>query len=389
MAAETIPSVLEQAAFKEQTTFDTWIAMAGTDAVCPVRGTFKIEPTVAFEKLKEACGTKSNQGEIKLNQGGKFTGQFYVKPAALGTPPDIGVALLKAAMGVETVTPATSVVYTLSDTVKTFLQGVHHIEGHWQRTFSGGVVEQLKITIPSNGLPIFEVSGSFARMGWVNKDVNEEIEAAGIAEIAVADASRWCVGAPAEVTFENDAAQYVVTGTDNTSGAAHFDITPVLAAGIGAGEALTPYAPAKTTGGTVISAVNNVLTFGAVSLGFQQCVVTLITGFGLEDKEGSSDRAVGVTNMAERSVETEWTFYAKDSAAGNLNILQSAHDGETYDIDLSVNNTAAGRMKLSWPKARVDVSKQETSEGDVVMATAKTIARQSAAAADEFSITFD
>jgi hypothetical protein len=386
--------VLEESFVKEQTTYDTWAALAATDAVNHLLGTFKIQPNVNFEELKEAVATASHQGEIQTNQGGTWEGEFYVKPAAAGTPPDIGPALIKAAMGVETITGGTDTTYTFSDTVQTALQAMVHVQDRAQKTFSGGVVQQMVIEIPANGLPTFKFSGQFARMGWAFFDENSAAEAQGVTEIAVADASRGCVQEPAMVYFEDDdngAAGFTVTGHDWTSGSAHFDISPAIAdaAGIGANEDIFPYAPSQTTGGSVIAAINNTLTFGSLSLGFIKCTVTVDTGLALRDKEATSDRAVGIVRASKRMVRAEFEFYALDSNVGNLPLMGYAHEGPTHDVDLTVGNASAAEMKLSWPKARLDIAQIESAESDVWMASATLVARQSAAACDEFSIEFD
>ena len=177
---EPVPSVLEESFVKVQPTgaFDTYLAMAATDAVAHLQGSFKIDPTVNFAEVKESVGTASHQGEVKTTQGGAWSGSFYCKPGALGTAPDI-TALLLALCGVETVGAGVDVVYSLSDTVKTSLQGMLHVENHAQRTFSGGVVEQGKINITNGELVTFDFSGSFARSGHVFRDTNSAAEPEG------------------------------------------------------------------------------------------------------------------------------------------------------------------------------------------------------------------
>jgi hypothetical protein len=392
MAVEVVPSVIEEGFVKEEVTYDTPLATVAVDAIKHVRGTFKIEDVVNFEPLDEACGTASHQGEVQTNQGGTFAMQTYVKPQAAGTSPDI-TALLKAAMGKETIVGGTSVAYTLSDTEDLIsLQGMLHVEGHWQKKFNGGVVEQMKITIPSNGKPTFEFTGSIARAGFVKRDVCSATEPGAETSIAIADASRGSVKEPCEMIFDTDnnaGAGYLVTAHDWTAGAATFTVSPGLAVGVTAGDDILPFAPAQTTGGTVIAAVNNTLTFGALSLGFISCTVTVNTGLALQDEEGSSDRSVGIVRKSKRMIETEWQFYVKDTNAGNTALFGLAHEGFTHDVDLTVGNSSENQMKLSWPKARLDIVKEDTAEADVMKASAKMIARQSAAAADEFSILFD
>jgi len=385
---------MQKVFIKEQTTFDTFIAFVATDAVSPVLGTFKIEPTVNFEKLKEAVGTASLQSEVKLDRGGKWSGSFYVKPAALGTAPDIGPALLKAAFGVETLTGSTSAAYTLSDTVLTPLQMMQVIDGHWSQCISGAWVEELKFDIPGNGLPTISASGGFARMGWVYRDVISAAQATGQTSMEIANASMGCACEPAMVEFtgdDNSAAGYLITAHDWTAGSANFTISPGIAgAGLAGTEEILPFVLAPTTGGTAIGATACDLEFDTLSVGFIKAGVTLQTGIGARDKEATSDRAAGLMRVGPRVVEAEIDFYFLDTNAGNEALLGYAFDGTTYDTDLRVGaNTAAARMKLNFPKSRLDFAPHEVPEADVVTVSAKLVARQNAAACDEFDLLFD
>ena len=397
MAVEITSGVLEKVFVKAQT-FGTFVAMVAGDSAHPVKGSFKLEPFVNFEKTKEAVGSASLQGEAKLDRGGKWSGSFYIRPGALGVAPDIG-PLLKAAMGVETITGSTSSVYTLSDavtltptaTLGSALQFMHVVDGHWSQFASGAWVEQMVINVPGNGIPTIDFSGGFAQFGWCYRDDIAGGEATGQTEIGIDDASRGCVHEPAMCEFTGDDgssnAGYIITGHDNTTGSAHFDINPAIqGAGLSGGAEILPFVLAGTApSGTLLSAVECALTFGSISPGFTDAKITLETGIGPRDKEATTEYASAIGRIAERSVEADLSFYFTDTAAGFSPLVGYAHDGTTYDVDLRVGpNTAAKRMALSIPKGRLDIQQHDL--GELIMCSGKIIARQSSTAADEFAI---
>lgn len=394
MASDPAAGILQTHFLKEQTTYDTTIAYAATDAVQGLVGTFAVEPMRNFAELEEAVGTASHQGDVALDQGGKFSGTFLIKPAAAGTAPDIGPAGLKAGFGIETITGSTSAVYTFSDTVKTPLQGAINIASNLQRTFSGGVVEEMVIEIPAHNLPTISLSGSFARMGWVHEDVNSAAEPQGETSIAVADASRGCVGIGGVVQFENDNnsnAGFIVTAVDWTAGAANFTISPGIAeaAGIGSGETITGLVPSQTTGGTAIAASNCGFTVDGIALGFTKLTIKVTTGWGLRDNEATSDRPTGIIRKSKRKVEGSIDFVYDDLNTGYGPILGRTMDGFVRDLFIRAgSDTAAARMKIDINKARLDVAQLDIG-AEAVTGTMNFVARQNAAAADEMILTFD
>jgi hypothetical protein len=376
---------------KKQAAFDTIEAFAATDAVSPVLGSMKLEPTQSFEKLKEAVGTASLQAEAKGQRGGKWSGQFYVKPAAAGTAPDIG-DILEAAMG-SVADGDTDVVYSLSDTAKIGLQLMQQVGSNLQQVASGGYVEQLSIEASGASTPTITASGGYARHGWAAECVGP---AAGISggetTFTLPAAHRGALGVGAVVklgTQDNSGAGYTVTAYNWDTGVVTF--APALAAAPGgsvaADAAIVPIAPTPTVGGTVIEAMQHSLSVAGVSLGFISASVSLNTGIKGLDKEATTDR-VNRLARGERVVEGELQVFFLDGATGNAAIAGRAWNGTTQAISLRLGPDAAGkRMTISIPKARLEVVAWSVPGDDVVTGSLKFVARQSSAAADEMTIT--
>lgn len=209
---------------KEQTTFDTLLDFAATDAVSPLRGTLKLSPEYAHEDAKESVGTNSLQTELAQSKVGKWAGQFYVKPNAVGVAPDIGV-LLKAALGVETVVGSTSVTYSLSDTVRTPLQILQNIADAYQVNASGAWVEELSAEIQKGSAPILSFGGGYATHGWAYAD---EVGAGGIAYNATSlpldDDIRGALGVNGRIKFSTPSDDGGVAGVTAAGGAETYNL---------------------------------------------------------------------------------------------------------------------------------------------------------------------
>jgi len=392
--ASPVAGMLQKHWIKEQTTFDTIVAYAATDAVEGRVGAFKIDGEKNFEELMEAVGTASHQGDVALDRGGKFSIQTNIKPAAAGTAPDIGPAGLKACFGAEGIVGSTSVTYTFSDTVKVPLQGALNIASGLQHVFSGGVVTDWEIDIPGNGVPTITINGEFARFGWAYRDV---IGVGGVATSATScpldNDSRGCVYPGAVVMLGDDSgtasAGYTVTGYTDTTGSAAFAFSPGLAgAGEAAGLLITPLVPSSTVGGTAIAAVNCGLTIDSVPLGFIKANIKGTTGWGLRSGEATTDRASGIVRVGKRKVEGSLDFWFLDANTGNAPILGRTWEGTIRDIALRVGeNTTGKRMTIDINKARLMVPTFDIGEA-AVQASVSFLAQQNAAAADECIVSF-
>jgi hypothetical protein len=389
----TAEGVFQQCLVKEQSTMDAMLAFVAGDGVSPVRGTFKIEPECVFEPTKEAVGSPSLQGEIITRKGGKWSGQFYVKPNAAGTAPDIG-PLIKAAMGAEAVVGGASVTYSLDGDSHIPLQAVLHVPGRMQQVASGMWVEEMTIDVAGRGIPTISFSGGFATYGWVNADI---IGTGGVATAAsscpLADASRGCVGVNGRVQIGDDTnggAGYLVTSVTQTGGAAAFGFSPVLAgAGELAGEEVWPLIPTPTLAGTILGASECGLTVDGAALGFVSAKINYKFGRRGLDKEATTYKANRIGGGL-REVTAEIQCYWLESNTGNANLIGRGWDGTTRDLYLRIGaDTAAARMKINLDKVRLNVVPIEIPDAEEAMVTLSAVARQNSASDDESNIVFD
>jgi len=310
--------------------------------------------------------------------------------------PDIR-ALIKAAMGWESVTGITSIAYKFSDTnTPPGLQLQKHLEGYLQENVSGGCVNSFTLKCPVNEDPTFEFDGAAARYGRFVKDV---IGVGGIATsgatVPLNNASRGCAIEPAVCQVGDDTNTvslpgYIVTAHDDTEDSGDFTISPVLAgAGESAAEVIKPYAPSRSVEGTILPGVSYTLTIDGVTLGFTDLSVKVTTAYALVDNESTSDRPTGIKISRTRVVDFEVSGYYKTSATGNAPMSGRAFDVPSHDIDLTIGSASGARLKVSIPAGEGQVSKLDFPADDVVMVTIKGRAKQASTAADELVLTLD
>jgi hypothetical protein len=309
--------------------------------------------------------------------------------------PDIR-ALLKAAMGWESVTGISSVVYKLSDTnVPAALQGQKNLEGLYQENVSGCMVGSMTMNCPVNEDPTFEFEGMGSRYGRMSKDV---IGSGGIATAATSlplnDASRGSVIEPCVIQIgddDNSSTGYIATAHSDMSGSADATVSPGLAgAGESAGEVIKPFVPSsRDESGTVLAGINYALTIDGVTLGHLDLTVKLTTAYKILDNESGSNRPTGIAISKMRMIEFEASGYLKTGATGSAPISGRAFDNPSHDVDLTIGSASGSRFKVSIPACEGRVQKTDMPKDDLVMVTIMGRAKQASSSGDEFALTLD
>jgi hypothetical protein len=396
MATETAFGGRQQYWAKAQSTFDTIEAFAATDAILPNMGAVKLEPELSYEEAKEAHGSADLVNEIKSSRGGKWNATFNLYPAAVGSAPVSIGPFLKAGLGTQTLTPATSAVYAYSSTATEGLQIASYITDNLYEVASGCVVEQWSLDVNGAATPTMTFSGPYARHGWAYETVVGTGGAAAEATVIPIDnACRGAIGVGAVIQIgdkTNSGTGYTVTAVDNTTGSANITITPALpsggSGGVSAGDAIKPITPAHTLGtGTLITGGQNYLTIGGVEMGFISAKLGGPTGLMASDKEAGSDRISRLWRGPRRIEGELQVFFLHDLTAP---LVGRAWDGATHAVSLRVGSNVAGRrMTIALPACRIEVTPWEMPDSDLVTATLKIKARQSAAEGDIATFTFN
>jgi hypothetical protein len=372
---------------KAEVTFDTNLAFAGTDALG--LESLKIEPSMPWQPTNERVGTASAQAFVKGMRGGKWTAVSYVKPNGAGVAPDIG-ELIRAAMGTETVNGGVSVVYSLADAAPVSLQLARRVGDGLYEVINGAVVEQMDLELQGNSPPKITFSGSFATYGHLFGCTVAANALAAATTVQYTTTMKGSVSKNARVAFgseDNAGAGYLVTAVDNTVSPPTMTISPGLANGITLGDAIKPLTPTPSISGTILAGVGSGLTIDATAFGAISSKWSLKTGFHLLDKEATADRPTYAAR-GKRELAIEHQIYFLDQTNGTL--IGRGPDGVAHSISTRFGeNTAAKRMIAAAPSAwLMDMVPIEVPEADEALATIKHMAKQSAAAADEFTLSF-
>jgi hypothetical protein len=184
---------------------------------------------------------------------------------------------------------------------------------------------------------------------------------------------------------------YAVTAATDTAGAATLTISPAVVslAGHVAATGIEPWAPGQTVSGTKLASGSAALTIDTVEFGFISAKFSNATGQHLRDKEASSLVPTGIIG-GDRAINVEIQCYHLTGNPSNASIHGRAWAAATHAVSLRIGpNTAAQKMTVAIPVIRFEVTGIDLPEAEEAVVVLKGIARQSATACDEMTITFD
>jgi hypothetical protein len=361
---------------KEQTTFDTHIAMAATDGFRCMD--MKLTPSKTYEDRGEGVNSQTEQERIPGKRGGKFSAKFHLMPTTAGTAPDAG-PFFKAAFGTET-----TGAYTLSATGVP-LQLSQCVVGSLWEEGSGACVEQLDIECASGTAPTVTASGSYARHIWAGRGSSSGV-ASGQTVIPITSGQDglWSVDSYVDLVGSGNTNRQVTAVTAATPS---ITIGSSLTTTIAADGLITPYCPTPTIAGNYIPVGVHSLTIDSMTLGFISAKISLKTGFHLGDKESTTDRANRIF-CGKRTCTFEIQFYYLDGLS-NAVMIGKAWDAKLHDIDLRIGeNTTAKRCLISIPAGMLDITPLEIPAAEEMVWTAKGTAIMYAATNDELALSF-
>jgi len=359
------------------------ISLAAGDAIGLM--SLNLLPDQNWLNLDEHVGSPSLQGQIKGKVNHRWNAVARVKPAAAGTPPDVGPMLI--ASGYAEDDQASDVDYDLNTTLAGLFCS-KKISTTFNEWAYGMWVERIIFRGVGGEMPAIEFEGGFASYGFLKGlpiTTAATHGAVTLINMANGDAAKLHRGALIQFTTDNNGGGgFVVTARSISANTItiHTALT-----GIGASEAVTAVNPTGTTTGTTLGNVESNLTIDSVSMGFIEVVVTHETGIAGMDREGTSVRPTRLTRGT-RAISGEIEMYYLDE---NSEELGDVMDGNTSDIAIRFGpNTAAQRMIMNFDKARIHIPATTTpDDGREVTVRANFVAHQNAAANDEMDIKFN
>lgn len=369
-----------------ETTYDTHVAIAATDAVNLV--SLEIQPDKSYEEIISHAGSGTYEGEIDGATGGKWTAVCHMMPTTAGTIPDIDFAL-KAGFGDSTDSGAV-ITYDANDSAPESLTWTKYAGTGFCERINGCSVESIIIEGAKGAIPTFTFSGSFATYAFLfgNPTVSG-VNATSATTINVTATHGYLVGAGMLVSFgtdTNSGAGYRVTSTTSST----LVITPGLAgAGTSGGEAIVPTVPSQTLAGTRIGGVSHGLTIDAITVNPVSMKFTLDTGIRLLDKESSSAKPTGILKHSTPTFDFDIDAYFKHTS---MPAFGAAHFTSQVTRDLAARfgaDTAGARVKVNMDKAMPRVQAVPVQDGEATMIKFTGRARKNSAALDAYSMVID
>lgn len=341
----------EKVWIKVETTFNTLVQPAVTDAVIPLPG---LALPAIMTQYVPSLERRPTPGVAELiarkKPPGAFTLPFYAKfGAAAGTPPSYGV-LLKDGFGAETIVGATSVTYAPATAIEeTSFSIWHAADDNLLRGFRGCKVNTIELLLSGSD------EGRLTFAGFAGNEVFAGVTTLGAAvadgvvtTITVVDSTKYQVGPAASdsirIKIESEAmlvtainyATHVLTvtrGVDGTTAVAHSN-----------GLEVAPYlVGADTDPADTIAPI----TLGAISL-------NAVTYLGISARMLIDNKLQPVLDEYGESVLTHYVRASSREVTGNLRFYskQATHSllsapGRALVEDLILTAGSAGTALLT------------------------------------------
>lgn len=408
---------------KKETTFATVAVPAGTDAVRVLNSQFSF--TRIRDNRADARATRSLLERITGKREASWSVELYILPSgSLGVAPDAG-PLFEAAMGIETVNAATSVVYSLSPTqnmpslqlyeVMIARQGVALANsniGILSQLLVGAYVEKMTISLSGGEQPkvSFEGTASDYALTGVGTLTSSPAGAATftintdetvnflprdtIAGAAHNDSGLTKVGSLVDIRNETTGA--LIAGTDGKIVTDVNGDTITVSAVVTAttGNLLTPMVPASvTTTGNPVAGILGSLTLQD-SESPASTITMPVTSFDVSVTNGTkalTDEAFqqAMTDFIPgyREVTGTLSFRARRDI---IKMLAQRKQFNTKALVVTIGDTAGKKLTISVPRAELEFSDVSVPEADEALLTLPWRAISSSETAeDEISLTFE
>lgn len=371
---------VEQLGFvRTQSAHDTISAFSGSHAFGFI--SMEIKPERALIESAEHVGTASLQGQYKGKLGGTWSVECYEKITAAATALPHGAFLLGAGF------TFSGGIYALNADQPTSLQIGRKTGSGLYELASGAWVEKIEVELGGDKVALFRASGGFSTYGYLGGNVQTAAGSvsSSATSVSLAAADEWKVLPGARVAFgaeDNSGAGYLVTAVADDG--VTMTISPGLVNGISGGVNVTPVVPTPTIAGTVIGGVSDGFSVDGTSMGLIMGKMTLETGIHGLAKECTTDRANRL-GRGKRRLSFEGEMYYLDE---NAHIIGGAYQTvETRALIMRAGaNTSGVRILHNVPKTPIKMTSPDVPDADEATVKFASVAQQSSAADDEFTI---
>lgn len=333
---------------KVQTAFDTLAFPAATDAIA-VLGVPQVGQKDKFADSREIVESRSKPARTYIGtEAGQWSIQVYARPSgSLGTPPVEG-ALMKCALGKETINAGVSVVYEPAMTLPIF--SLCYREGHTVHFCVGCKVASWKPTLTKADLLALEFSGQCQKVLHAGTEETVAGSTTTVLNLAAGGAMLFSAGARVQVdAATNASAGYEITDTDVDADT--ITITPALASAPAAGVTVKGYLPIPSLAGHTVAGCTGTLTLAGASLTITGFEATLTNALSPDEEEITEAGYIsGIDEGARAAQGTIKARFRRQYAAW----FERARREVQGAVVMQAGPSAGKRIKLELPQAVMD-----------------------------------
>jgi len=359
-----------QGFIKPQTAFNTLLWPVAGDAISFNK--ISITPNQEKKPRSDHRGTRSVGATILGKRSGSYTlSGLYVPSGSLGVAPDIG-ELIKACMGIETVTGGVSVLYSFIKDLETAMKGLsmHLFANHFAVSVLGAIVNDLTIKWSGEGEVEFEASGEAADVVRTGSSTVATAQTAGNASVVVAsgDGPKYSIGSQVKVDVEGGRVVTDVVGDTLT-------VAPVVTAAQTVGQTVVPDEPAGTTTGDAISGVSCNLQVDAAAVEMISGQFKMSNKSTLRNNLCGSAVANGFRSPEAREVMAELELYLTKP---NFKYAGDAILNNQKDLQIKLGDVPGKRCVIDMNKFEFNPFPLDSPESDEAVISLSGVAKPTA-----------
>ncbi len=321
---------------------------SASDAVSPT-AVPSAKQAESFTPSAEITGSRSLLARFRdKTPAGEWSLSLYPRPAgATGSKP-AEAALLKAALGDETVNAGLNVVYAPALDLPSL--SLCFREGHTTHFVGGCVVESLAFSLEAKGAPRLEAKGKFKEVLRAGSEETASDSTTTLIKLAAGGARLFDVGARVQIGPDDHAgAGYLVSAKDEAADT----ITLAVACGAApsAGVLVQGFLPTPTLVGAPVESHTGLLTMDSAELLITSGTITIANQIKMIEDEVSSEAGPTGFTAGQRTVSGELKCFFRRTYAS---LFGQARSQAPAALRLSAGDAAGRKLRLDLPSAVVD-----------------------------------
>jgi hypothetical protein len=339
----------------EESTFGTLVQLAEANAIKVLNCGFNFS-----QERKDRLEKGSTRSLISRVTGRKavdWSIEKYILPSgSAGTAPD-DESLWEAMFGTETVTPETSVAYTLLAEPAKSLSIFSDLGPH-REAICGAVPTKCSIKFGGGEEPKVSFSGEAKDHYLCGSDTLDEA-ASATDTITVHDASQFAAGMLIKVgDDDNDGSGFTINSVDHDNEQLTLDASVTDEADE---SAVIPMPFTPTTAGNIIQVIVGTAKFGTTSLYVTDFSLDIDQKVKMRNDEFGYSSARGYRHPEYREATCSLTLYFEKAAAKWLN---DAKRFQTQDLEVVLGDTAGSICTINCNQVEFDIPNVDVPDAD-------------------------